>query len=725
MTAPTRLLGATDPYAYGYTSQLYDALETVPDLQPGYLATQTYAQMRRDSRLAAILAGYTLQIRRASWQIEPGSCRPEVVQLVADDMGLPVKGEDQPGAARTRGVSWNEHLRSALLCLTYGHMCFEALAEMVDGKARLVALSERMPHTLTSIHADPKTGALLGVTQDQPRRNDLPQIRADRLAFYTHDRETSWFGTSLLRASYAPWYLKRELMRVHATSARRFGMGVPTVEWAAGTNPTPAQVAEAQQLASAARVGEQAGASLPPGASLVLRGLSGGTVDVLGYIKFLNAEMAGAALMPHMDLGHTESGSRATATAFLDSWILALGSIAEEIADVATRQIAARVVAWNWGDQEQVPRVVVAGVGTQREVTAESLNALLQSGALSADPGLEAWVRREYRLPEREEPEGRTAPSGRIFEHDVTSGVIIRNERRAQIGLPPVEGGDTLADPGGQKPAADRTPVPPQTEKVAAKRRKQADGQLSLPIAAAAGDDEAGQVQVQFEAALAALLAQWPVLAAPLVDDLAGQVEEAIAAGDMAALGGLAASAATVDGVAATVGAAMIGLASSAASQVAASAQAQGVDVPPVAPDEGRLAELAAVTVALIASAYAGAAARRALLAPAGSVGNLVRAALEDMSTAQRGTVADQLSAALSVAQGDGRLAVLASAPAVAYVGVEDAEPAANRCGPCREAAGRRYDTLTDALRDRPNGMHLAACEGGARCRGYLRPVWV
>lgn len=475
MTAPTRILGTTDPYAMSTNTWLYDALEHVPDLQPGPLAIQIYGQMRRDSRLAAILAGYTLQIRRASWQVEPGDCRPEVVQLVADDMGLPVKGKDVPGAARTRGVSWNDHLRTALLCLPFGHMCFEQLAEVVDGRARLVALSPRMPQTLEQIHADPKTGVLLGVTQDKPRKNDVPQIRADRLAFYTHDRETSWFGTSLLRSSFAPWFLKHELMRVHATSARRFGMGVPTVEWAVGTLPTPDQITAAQRLASAARVGEESGASLPPGASLVLRGLSGSTPDVLGYIKWLNQEMASAALMPHMDLGNTASGSRATATAFLDSWTLALGGIAEEIADVATRQIAARIVHWNFGDAEPVPRVVVSGVGTQREVTAESLNQLLQSGALSADPGLEAWIRREYRLPEREDAEA--TPTGRVFEFDVASGVMTPNERRAQLGLPPIAGGDVLRDPN----------APAEAAPVAATRGRRkltpADGQLALPIA--------------------------------------------------------------------------------------------------------------------------------------------------------------------------------------------------------------------------------------------------
>jgi hypothetical protein len=403
MTAPTRLLGAAEPDQFS-TSLLYDVLEHIPELQPGYLATLAYAKMRRESRLAAVLGGYTLQLRRASWQVDPAGCRSEVVQLVADDLGLPIAGQGEPTAARTSGVSWNDHLRGALQELTYGHMAFELLAEMRDGKARLTALAERLPHTIQMIHQDPKSGAFLGITQDalpSGKNTDAPQIPADRLAFYCHDREASWAGTSLLRSSWAPWLLKTELMRINAISMRRFAMGVPVVEWATGTVPTPAQVTEAQQFASAARGGETAGGSLPPGATLRLAGLSGGVPDVLGYIKFLNSEMAIAALMPHIDLGISETGSRAVASEFVDAWMLALGSIAEEIADVATRQIAARIVGWNYTN-EPVPRIVASGIGAERDVTAESLQLLLSSGALSADPNLEQWVRREYRLPERD-----------------------------------------------------------------------------------------------------------------------------------------------------------------------------------------------------------------------------------------------------------------------------------------------------------------------------------
>src|SRR5439155_21524404 len=99
-------------------------------------------QMRRDPQLGAILAAYTLLIRRAYWSLDPAGCRPEVAALVADDLGLPLLGADDPGPVRTRGIGWRRHLRAALLHLVYGFMPFEMLADTSSGQARLVALSE-------------------------------------------------------------------------------------------------------------------------------------------------------------------------------------------------------------------------------------------------------------------------------------------------------------------------------------------------------------------------------------------------------------------------------------------------------------------------------------------------------------------------------------------------------------------------------------------------------
>src|SRR5688572_30119863 len=103
-----------------YGSLIADLTEHIPEcVWP--TSTETFRQMRKHPQLAAVEKAYTLPIRRATWSINPAGCRPEVVQLVADDLGLPVAGKDEPGAARVRGVSWADHLRLALLSLPYGH----------------------------------------------------------------------------------------------------------------------------------------------------------------------------------------------------------------------------------------------------------------------------------------------------------------------------------------------------------------------------------------------------------------------------------------------------------------------------------------------------------------------------------------------------------------------------------------------------------------------------
>lgn len=413
---PTRLKGYVEDAAFD--GILADVLELVPDVA-WPTSVQTYQQMRRDPKLTAILDGYGLQLRRAQWQLDGTGCRPEVVDLVADDMDLPVKGADRNGAARTRGVSWHEHLRSALTMLVFGHSGFELEAAIVEGRARLVGLWDRPQHTIHTIHVEPRRGTFNGISQILGKVAwDEPEIRPERLAWYAHQREgAQWFGTALIRPAFAPWLLKREMQRVLATSSRRFGMGVPTVEWAPTATPTPQQFSEAQKAVTASRVGDQSGMTMPPGALLRLVGMSGGTPDTLAFIKWLDQQMSISVLMQHLDLGQTETGARALGQAFIDLWTLALEAIGEEVADVATRQVAARVAGWNWGTDEPVPRVVVSGVGSRREVTAESLKLLLDSGALSFDPGLEEWVRREYRLPARTTPRPAQVPVHNVAAH--------------------------------------------------------------------------------------------------------------------------------------------------------------------------------------------------------------------------------------------------------------------------------------------------------------------
>jgi hypothetical protein len=672
LNPPTTLRGVVDDNAYA--GLLTDALEHVPDMT-WPLSVPVFAQMRRDPQMAALLKAHILLVLRARWQVDGTGCRPEATQMVADDTGLPVAGRDIPGPARVRGVSWREHMRGALSSLTYGHAGFAMKADVSSGRARLVTLAERMQHTIGEIHADATTGEFLGVTQQltPARLNGQPEIRARDMVWYCHEREgAGWYGTSLLRPAYGAWLIKREMQRVLATSNRRFGMGVPTVEWAAGMVPTPEQHAAALGAATAARVGDQSGLVLPPGARLVLAGMSGGTPDTLSFLKWLDQQISGMALARFMDLGDTSNGSRALGEAFIDFFQLAVQTIADDLADTATRQIAARIVGWNWGEDEPVPRITVSDVGTQEELTAEAMKALIDGGLLNADPGLKAWIRRKYRLPEAvegSEPASVTRPA-----------------------TPPV------GDDAGRVAAAAAPPPNVDAQGLAA--------------------DHADTVE--------AITAGWAAASGPLVAALSAAVAAEVAGGALAGLAALAVPAVAVSSLAGVVTAGLLDAAERASRRAAIESAGVALVANQLDDDaRGRIADLGRATTDLIVGGYQSAASRVAL-GLAGADGKQVKAAvtaaLTDLSQPKTsGLVAGNVASAVSTAQGVGREEVFYRLPAGTTFRASEVNDSA-RCGPCREADGVTYPSLAAALKARPTGRH-PKCEGRDRCRGFFYPI--
>lgn len=687
-TAPTRDIGHLDQH---YGLWLGDWLELIPDLiWPN--SVQTYARMRHDPQLTAVLAAYTLPIRRASWAIDPAGCRDEVVQLVADDLGLPVLGADAvPSPARRRGVRWAGHLRLALLSLAYGFAPFERRYEIRDGRARLVNLGERMPHTIGAINLN-RDGTIKSIQQDlAPASAPIP---ADRLAWYVHEREGSnWAGRSILRASYGPWLLKHEIWRVHATSIRRFGMGVPNVEAPPGA--TPGQVAEAQRLASAMRVGDQAGVGLPNGFKLNITGMTGSVPDAMAFIHYLDQQMSRSALAGLMDLGDTSNGSRALGQSFLDLFLLSLQAVAEEIAETATAGqpgipgLVTQLVDYNWGENEPAPKVVVQDVGARQEVTAEALDQLITCGAITPGPELEAYVRKTWRLPER-------------------------------VALP--------TPPPAPQPDPEPTPAPqarrrPRTPRSRRARAAAEEGSTRRQLTLAENDSgmDPAAIQQAWQEALDHLLDDWQDISETWRDDLGQQIEQAIQDDDIEALSALSLDSAAA---AALLTAAMVALAGTSAEQMAAEAESQGVTVDTPPADEEALAAVATVIAVLLAVWLAGAAAREALrlAVPGAAAGAVAAAVVAFLAGLSDKFLKDQLGAALSQAQASGRFAVLDAAPAAdQYIASEVLDAAT--CGPCRDIDGHIFDDLDAARAAYGNGSYID-CQGGIRCRGTTFAIW-
>lgn len=388
--------GYMSEQSFLFGGNFFDELEVVPDLAWPQ-SVITYNNMRRDPQLLAVLNAYALPLRSGSWMIDPAGARDEVVQFIADSWGLPILGDNEAKTTpyRRRGVLFKQHLRLALLQLVFGHMPFAFAGEIknIDGQTRwrLNRVDERLPNTITAINvAD--NGDLVSIRQFGSQ-DDIP---ARNLLWYAHDREGSnWTGTSMLRSCYGAWLLKHDMWRVLGTSSRRFGMGVPTVHAPAGS--TEAEVQNAARLASAMRAGDQSGQGLPDGYRAELIGLTGTVPDTLKFVRYLDQQMAQAALASILTLDATPNGSRALGDVIVGLLRMSWEAVADEIAIPAT-ELTAKIIDFNFGEDEPVPMIICTDLDHQ-ERTYDAISALVKVGAITPDPALENSLRESYQLP--------------------------------------------------------------------------------------------------------------------------------------------------------------------------------------------------------------------------------------------------------------------------------------------------------------------------------------
>jgi hypothetical protein len=704
MRAPVKPVGHSD-VLWGLPGQgglLTEWAEIVPDLTWPE-SVRTYGRMRRDSRLAAVLKAFFLPILRATWQLDPNGASDEAVKLCSQDLGLPIRGEKvSPKAAPPDGFTWYDHCRLALDHLVFGHMAFEQWFAIRGGQTRLAGVQERQPHTISIIDVD-DDGSIRGVyqnTQEKP-------IGPNRLIWYVNEKTgANWAGVSILRPCYTNWILKHETMRVHATSIRRFGMGVPQVTAPPGA--TPAQLEESRRLASGMRAGDTAGAGMPAGFDYQLKGMTGSAPDALGFLQYLNQEMTGSALAQIIELGNTTYGSRAVGETFMDLFMLSLQAIADYIGETATfgypgmPGVARSLVEYNWGQGQPVPKIVAKDVGERHEVTAEGIAALVTSGAVQADPALENYMRAAYGLPDRSTPWTPPPPKGG-------------------------PGGGAPAGPGPKAPGggAGGTAAPsssPGNTKAAAGVPGGLRRDLT-PTEAAAGLDPYG-LRRDLEIARDRLVAQWvPVLTAQR-HELADQVAAAV---DDGHIGSLASLSAPTTEAAVLLYRAMTGVAAQAAGRMVAEAAGQGVEIDPAAVTlpRKRLRQLAQARAALAAQHEATAASRTALqavqvvTASAGTdAAGQVTAVLAGLSPRP---LADELMAAMHAASNAGRFAVLDAGPGASYVASEILDD--NTCPKCAGIDGHEFASLDDAQAAYGGGGYTG-CDGGLRCRGTVVAVW-
>ena len=588
----------------------------------------------------------------------------------------------------------------------FGYAYFEQVGTIIDGQWRLRKLAYRPAETIQQIQVA-GDGGLVAIQQNIAEvGKPAPLIPVDRLVAFIWEQEGgNWVGTSMLRPLYKHWIVKDRLLRVDAVKHERNGLGVPTIE--APPNASPQQMVEFNRLAQSYKAGESSGGALPNGARLRLVGTEGSLPDTLASIRYHDEQMARALLLMFIQLGQTQTGSRALGESFVDFFALAQETLANWYASVMTEHVLEDWVTWNYGEDEQAP-LLTWERNEDPELSVADLKALVDAGAIVVDEELRSTLRERYGLPEEDLEEPEPQPSAPEAAPASPPGPPLPERPQEQQG---VEATSAHARRVRRVKAASGTEalvsLPPR-----ALRRQPYEHEVTAAVDYAALD-------AQWVHATDALLREYQTFTQSQRDALLEQIVQAN--GSLAKLSAISAEPVGTEAVHAS----MVRLANSSAQQALQEAAKQGrvVAPPNLEKVEAALLQRAEATTALLARSISEAAARKAIqltapTVPSEAVAQGVAAHLASMSEAY---LRDQFGGALTAAQNDGRKATMREAEPSRIYASELLD--GNTCENCIDIDGTEYDSVDEAEADYPTGGY-SDCLGGPRCRGTLVAVY-
>lgn len=385
----------------GFWGYQTDDPETAAELRWPYSLRVFDAMERQDPQIASVMLAPRLLMLSTQWSIDGKGCRDEVTEHVARDLGLPIAGieDEAPPTRRRDRFSWYEHLNWATRVWRYGHMPFEQTYRYDEDSNRvhLRKLGPRWPRTIGAFNVE-SDGGLTSIQQYTPTMATTgPEIPISQLVMYCNEREGgAWQGQSVLRPGYKDWMLKDRKLRAQQTAIDRNSLGIPVATAPEGVDDLDPY----KTLATQVRNGDYSGAGLPYGADLTLKGVEGMLLDPLPGIRYHDESIAKTVLLHFLNLGQAAgTGSYALGGQFLDFFTLGMQARAQQLADVASMYVVEDLVDLNWGLDEPAPKVTFQKIGSQQEATAAAIALLTQTGVLSADQSLEAFMRSTLGVP--------------------------------------------------------------------------------------------------------------------------------------------------------------------------------------------------------------------------------------------------------------------------------------------------------------------------------------
>jgi hypothetical protein len=217
----------------------------------------------------------------------------------------------------------------------------------------------------------------------------------------------NWEGVSLLRSMYRSWVEKDMLARIGMIDAQNRGVGIPDVELS--PTDTLADQRSLVEIAKSLRGGskERAFVVRANGQKVGFLTSTGAVVDTASMIMQRNNDIASAASTDFMQQGQTQSGSRATGSVLMVSYMQELDAtrqfLEEQINHGAgyLNGLIEDIMAANFPGAKKRPRIESSRVSpTEQLDNVPNILDAVQKGGLVHDLEVENHVRKALGVKE-------------------------------------------------------------------------------------------------------------------------------------------------------------------------------------------------------------------------------------------------------------------------------------------------------------------------------------
>lgn len=393
----------------GSGTEIWDGIITEEynaDLR-GQAGFKEYDKMRRnDATVKSAILSVTLPIRRAKWYVKPASDSPEDIER-ADF----VKWNLFEGL----GSTYDDFLRQACSHLVFGNMVFEKVFNVRPWEGKEMVTWEkfgpRLPRTIMRWALKDGTG-IEQILQDG-KQVILPW---EKIMVFVNEMEgDNWEGISILRAAYKHWYYKDKFYQIDAMAFERQGLGIPKAKL--GEGATQEDQNKAKEILKNIRANHQQYVVEPAGVTLEFMDMKAQTTrDPATSIGHHNREITKSVLAQFLELGATDSGSRALSEDQSSLFLLSLETVANNICDVINRFAIKQLIDMNYDGVQYYPTLEYAGISRVDVAKLSSAyEVLTRSGGIKAQGEDEQYLREVMGLPERDIEEDET-PTEEVVE---------------------------------------------------------------------------------------------------------------------------------------------------------------------------------------------------------------------------------------------------------------------------------------------------------------------